>query len=466
MKKRMWLFFVTLCALLQFFTVYIWAAEADIPVSGICGERLTWDLEGGTLRISGSGAMDGYAAGEAPWYSARGQITEVVIGSGVTSVGEHAFSGCRNLTEVTFQGDAPTIGQQAFSGVLSWSNYPSGNGSWTEEVRQSYGGILVWEDYCAHDYMDTVTAPTCTRQGYTTHVCSLCGESHVDSYTEMTAHTMTQWLKTGGYDDVLRSICHRGSALAPENTLAAYELAKKQGFCYVETDVQFTKDGVAVLLHDEKIDRTSNGTGYLSDYTYEELKQFDFGSWKSEAYAGTRLPTFDEFLQICGQLELKPYIELKAGLQAEKIAKLVNLTEAYGMKAHVTWVSFDPKLLETVAAEDPGARLGYLVTRLDEQTVEQASQLMGMAGEVFLDCSYQSLTADRIELVRSAGIPLEVWTVNDEAWFATMDPYISGVTSDTCLAGKILAGEDRGDAEEEQRSCLNCDYCEKRTTEE
>ena len=78
------------------------------------------------------------------------------------------------------------------------------------------------------------------------------------------------------------SVNHRGySAIAPENTLPAYRLSKEKGFRYVETDVSFTSDGVPVLLHDASIDRTSDGTGKIAEMTFEQVRQYDFGSWKS-----------------------------------------------------------------------------------------------------------------------------------------------------------------------------------------
>ena len=111
----------------------------------------------------------------------------------------------------------------------------------------------------------------------------------------------------------VKGINHRGANLeAPENTLPAFKLSKKNGFMYVETDVAFTSDNVAVLLHDETIDRTSNGTGNISQLTYDYVRSLDFGSWFSSEYAGTKIPSLDEFLTLCRNLSLHPYLELKS----------------------------------------------------------------------------------------------------------------------------------------------------------
>ena len=104
----------------------------------------------------------------------------------------------------------------------------------------------------------------------------------------------------GKRPDEIKAVAHRGySTEAPENTLPAFRLAKENGFDYVECDVVFTSDNVPVLLHDSSIDRTSNGEGKISSLTYEEVSQYDFGSWFSEEYAGVKIPTFDEFLKLC-----------------------------------------------------------------------------------------------------------------------------------------------------------------------
>ena len=88
----------------------------------------------------------------------------------------------------------------------------------------------------------------------------------------------------------IKKVAHRGfSTIAPENTLPAYLLAKSKGFDYVECDISFTSDGVPVLLHDETITRTSNGTGAISSMTLATAKTFDFGLWKNASYAGTRI---------------------------------------------------------------------------------------------------------------------------------------------------------------------------------
>ena len=132
-------------------------------------------------------------------------------------------------------------------------------------------------------------------------------------------------------DSILKGIAHRGlSSMAPENTLPAFRLARLNGFNYVETDIRFTSDGIPVLLHDQTIDRTSNGSGALTSFSLEDLQKLDFGSWKHPAYSGTSIPTFVEFLDLCLKMDISPYLELKAGSK-DQIGQLFEYISEYGL---------------------------------------------------------------------------------------------------------------------------------------
>ena len=243
---------------------------------------------------------------------------------------------------------------------------------------------------------------------------------------------------TGSSSQNVRSVNHRGyNTVAPENTLPAYILSKKKGFQCAECDVSFTSDGVAVLLHDDTIDRTSNGTGKISELTYEEVATLDFGSWKSEEYAGTKIPTFAEFIKLCKEIDLHPYIELKSGTQAQ-VEGIVAAVKAAGMKGKVTYISFSKVCLGYVKNVDPAARLGLVCAEITDTIIANAQTLRADTNEVFIDASYSAITDETMALCAAAGIPLEVWTINWESWFNNMKLYVSGVTSDSLVAGEIL----------------------------
>lgn len=257
------------------------------------------------------------------------------------------------------------------------------------------------------------------------------------------AHNIISDLKLEcvNYDINVKAINHRGySAGAPENTLPAYVMSKKKGFTYVECDVSFTSDGVAVLLHDNTIDRTSNGSGNISSMTYSKVSQYDFGSWFSSEYTGVKIPTFTQFITLCKRLGLHPYIELKSNgsYTQEQITQIVNEVKKCGMEGKVTYISFSSAFLEYVKNADTSARLGYLISTLTDDALSGALALKTETNEVFMDLKLANLKSSHITSCMTNNLPLEVWTVNTESEILGMSPYITGVTSDSLIAGKVL----------------------------
>ncbi|MCR4317482.1 MAG: hypothetical protein NUW37_14175 [Planctomycetes bacterium] len=107
---------------------------------------------------------------------------------------------------------------------------------------------------------------------------------------------------------------HRGAGtLVPENTLLAIETGAKNGAQYVELDVRTAGDGTLVLMHDDNVERTTDGTGRISELTIDEIRALDAGSWKGEQYAGLRVPTFAEAIEKCRELDIGIYLDLKDG---------------------------------------------------------------------------------------------------------------------------------------------------------
>lgn len=243
------------------------------------------------------------------------------------------------------------------------------------------------------------------------------------------------------YDATVISCNHRGySTVAPENTLPAYKLSKKMGFTYVETDVSFTSDGVPMLLHDATIDRTSNGSGTLSEMTYDQVRQYDFGSWKSSAYAGTVIPTLEEFLALCKSIILHPYIELKdnGGYTEAQIQQVVDMVNAYGLRGKVSYISFSSTYLGYVKNYDAEATLGFIKSSPAASDITTCQNLSTESNLVFYAPKYTNLTDAFVETLASAKIPCRVWTVNTANAILTLNPYVTGITSDSLIAGKIL----------------------------
>jgi glycerophosphoryl diester phosphodiesterase len=245
----------------------------------------------------------------------------------------------------------------------------------------------------------------------------------------------------------VKSVNHRGYGTAPENTLSAYKLSAQNGFKYVECDVRFTLDEVAVLLHDEIVDTTSNGSGKISEMTLAEARTLDFGSKKSTKYAGEKIPTFEEFLKLCKVLGLHPYIELKGEPTSAQIMSLVTSVKKYGMLRNCTWISFSSQALEKVKEADTEARLGFLCYQLTMSNLRTTESLKNGANEVFVDVRYDGImsgtngTGYGYNEAIATGIPVETWTINTASELvSTMEnyPYISGVTSDIIHAGREL----------------------------
>ena len=250
--------------------------------------------------------------------------------------------------------------------------------------------------------------------------------------------------------DTMVSVGHRGWYKAPENTLAAYRESYNHGFKYVECDVQFTKDGVAVLLHDDTIDRTSNGSGTLSQMTYAELLQYDFSYDDSDTvndfstYRGEKIPTFVEFIALCKELGLHPYIEIKGTMTDAEAHALIKIVADAGMIDGVSWLGFSGDALSKIAMYCPTARLVWVITDTNASKIKannipfaQANLMTGQ-NQVVFDIWYTLATQDVVDVVKEAGIPLEVWTVNDINAIKNLHPYVTGVSSDYYNAKEVF----------------------------
>jgi glycerophosphoryl diester phosphodiesterase len=220
------------------------------------------------------------------------------------------------------------------------------------------------------------------------------------------------WLRRGRGEPPL-VVAHRGaSARAPENTLAAFRLAIDTGAPAVECDVHLSADGVPVVIHDERVDRTTTGSGRVSSLTAAELRALDAGCWFGRAFAGERLPALDDVLAVCAG-RARVFVELKAGGgPALAEAALAALARS---PASAAVISFDPVLVRAVAQRRPDLALGWLIShpylkRRGPAAAVAAARALG-AGFV----APQHTAADRrlVDTAHAAGLPVSVWTVDD-----------------------------------------------------
>lgn len=232
-------------------------------------------------------------------------------------------------------------------------------------------------------------------------------------------------------------IGHRGArGEAPENTLAGLEYARRLGVVAFEVDIRLSADGQAVLLHDETVDRTTDGSGRAADLTVRELSELDarveFPDWPEKV----RVPTLDEALSILHDAKLL-HLEIKSD-SPERLEGLcqqvVDLVRKHSLAGRAAMLSFEPVVLEImrrIAPEQPRALIGSYDS---EDFVQKALQL-GCAGACM---GFQSTTADIVKLARSSGLWVTVWTVNDlDELGAVLDWDIAGVATD--VPGKVIS---------------------------
>lgn len=210
-------------------------------------------------------------------------------------------------------------------------------------------------------------------------------------------------------------IAHRGAGKhAPENTLAAVRLGFKHGFTMMEYDVKLSKDGIPILLHDDDIDRTSNGTGLASQYTLSELFQFDFGAWLSPDYVAEPLLTLNTIANytiahdICSNIEIKP----ETGLEAETGARVARIAQKLWQKAVIPPLlsSFSEIALEAAKLSAPHLPRALLIEK--QLPVDYLDRLDRLAC-VALNLDNQLTTKEIVQQTRAAGYEVCVWTVND-----------------------------------------------------
>ena len=232
-------------------------------------------------------------------------------------------------------------------------------------------------------------------------------------------------------------IAHRGdTSTAPENTMSAFQSALLRGYKAVETDVQFTKDNVPVILHDSTINRTSNGTGRIMDLTFDEVREYDFGSWKSEAYAGEKIPSFQEFIEFCRENSIHPYIELKTTItqnDIDKIQLLLEIVSAAGMQKDVSWFSFSYNLVEMVKEVDPTADIGVVLHAGDvvtEQFIEQMKSLKTGLNTVFFSHYARKITPVVLERCKEEQIQLVARDIKNIQSLYALDLYYRAAFAD------------------------------------
>lgn len=244
----------------------------------------------------------------------------------------------------------------------------------------------------------------------------------------------------------VKAVNHRGfNLLAPENTLPAFCMSKKNGFRYVEADVRFTSDGVPVLLHDASINRTArnadgttiSSTVNIADITYEQALAYDFGIWKGAEYAGTKIPTLAQFMELCRNIGLTPRVELNV-LTTANATTMFNVIDSCGMARKTEYNCNDQTVLQKILELEPCATIVRGMGNHNSSTVDVLGAMKTVNNTIIINAEYTVVTSAFITQCQGYDIELEVYTVDSSNVILGLDPYISGVTSDYMNAAEVL----------------------------
>ena len=207
-------------------------------------------------------------------------------------------------------------------------------------------------------------------------------------------------------------IGHRGaSGHAPENTLAAFKKAVALGATFIETDLQLSRDARFVAIHDDTLERTTNGHGKVHDQTLAALRRIDAGSWFGSDYAGERIPTLEEILDFSKKNDIVFYLELKPSGSWGGEHALIGAMRESGEVARVVVISFDPAILAGLRKIEPTLMTGVLY---DGQLADPLKTAVDV-GARQLVVRGDLVTPAMIVEARKRDLQVVCWTVNHPA---------------------------------------------------
>ena len=211
-------------------------------------------------------------------------------------------------------------------------------------------------------------------------------------------------------------IAHRGVRHdAPENTLAALQRVVDSGSRWIETDIKITRDGVPILMHDETLERTTNGHGRVADTDWADLQKLDAGKWFDPSFQGEPVPTMADALRLALNRNLNINLELKPCPGRTQATVMVTLIEASKIwpedHAPPLISSFSIDALMIAAQMHPEWPRGLL---LDDWQDDWAA-LVAKTSARTINMNAHFLTLDRVALLKQSGLPILAYTVNDVA---------------------------------------------------
>ena len=219
-------------------------------------------------------------------------------------------------------------------------------------------------------------------------------------------------------DDDFTVIAHRGaSAYYPENTLVSFEGAIALGADMVELDVQLTSDGKVIVFHDEEISRCTNGRGRIAGHTLAELQKLDAGRWFDDKFHGEKIPMLADVLAVCKN-KVAVNIEIKTEAVTGALVggieeKSLQIVDQAGMRGHVVFSSFDPRAILHLKLIDRQMPAAVLFEKKHYGS-QFPSEIVASLGVDAFNCSQRELGKRWLADLKHHGIPVNVYTVNDE----------------------------------------------------
>jgi len=207
---------------------------------------------------------------------------------------------------------------------------------------------------------------------------------------------------------------HRGaSAYAPENTMEAFKLAIEQQADGIEINIHHTKDGEIVVIHDDTIDRTSNGKGEVSSFTLAELKSFNFNAGFEDKYGHAEIPTLSQVLELAKETGLHVSIQENVLFTDEDRSELslaaADLIRKLGMEDSVSFASFNHRSLATLKKYFPTIQVGAIYL----EDLYNGGQYAKTFEASALHSFYMGLNSRTIEQAHTADVTVHAWTVNE-----------------------------------------------------
>lgn len=205
---------------------------------------------------------------------------------------------------------------------------------------------------------------------------------------------------------------HRGaSGYAPENTMASFKKAIEMGADGIELDVQLTKDNQIVVIHDEWIDRTSDGKGWVKDLTLEELRKYNYNK-KFPEYGRQEIPTLKEVYELIKATDLTINVELKTGIvfYEDLERKVIELTKEMGMENQVLYSSFNHYSCVKLHEIDPDAYVGFLYS---DGTIEIADYAKKHGANALHPAIFNVQYPNYMQDAMRNGLDVNAWPVNE-----------------------------------------------------